>query len=129
MVTLKRNIRLKDNILLPNGERLRVDVDVEANLLPLNSALCMCTKAAQDFVQSPQGDAEKAVFYGAFTDYVRAVLGASGYDKALAAYDGHADELCNQLNDWLAEEVAPKITQASQKRLRNMQRLAKRYGK
>lgn len=130
MVTLGRSIRVKDMLLLPNGERLRVDVDVEANLLPLNAALCTCTKAAQEFVNSPQGDAEKAVFYDAFTGYVRAVLGNAGYDKALAAYDGHADELCNQLNDWLAEEVAPKITQASHKRLRNLQRIARRrFGK
>lgn len=129
MVTLGRSIRVKDMLLLPNGERLRVDVDVEANLIPLNAALRMANKAALEFMQSPKGETEIAAFYAACADYVRAVLGPSGYDKALAAYDGHADELYNQLDEWLADEVAPKIKLASEKRLEKMKRIARRFRK
>ena len=129
MVTLGRSIRVKDMLLLPNGERLRVDVDVEANLIPLNAALCMADKAAQEYIQSPRGEAEVAAFYAACADYVRAILGAKGYEKALAAYEGHGDELYNQLDEWLANEVAPKIVKASRKRLEKMQRIARRFRK
>jgi hypothetical protein len=129
MVTLGRAIRIKDMILLPNGERIRVNVDVEANLLPLNAALCKCTAAAQDYVNSPQGEAERTAFYQAFADYVKAALGAANYEKALAAYDGEAEELCNQLDAWMGEEVAPRIAEASHKRLRMLQAKARKHRK
>ena len=126
MLTMRRSVRIQETLLLPNGERVRIDVDVEANLLPLNAALCKTTAAAQKFVEDPDSDGARAAFYGEFAGLVKALLGEAGYRKALEAYDGHAEELCEQLDEWIRDEVTPKITEASHRRAERLKATARK---
>ena len=110
MLTLRRNVRIQETILLPNGERVRIDVDVEAKLLPLNAALCKTTAAAQKFVEAPDSDGARAAFYGEFAGLVKALLGEAGYRKALEAYDKASDAVKEKVeNSGILEEAKKQL--------------------
>lgn len=125
MVTLIRNIRLKDNILLPNGERVKVDLDVQSQLRRLIAAQNDTIIAAQEYAQDETSEEKRKTFYVAFGNLLHVILG-KGFETALAAYDGNADELCVQLDEWVADEVAPRIMEASKAELERRKRQAKR---
>lgn len=125
MVMLKKNIRVKDNILLPNGERVKVDLDVQAHLRQLIAAQNDTILAAQEYVKDETSEDARKAFYTAFGNLLHVILGA-GFEKALAAFDGHVDELCTQLDEWVADEVAPRIAEASRAEMERRKKLARK---
>lgn len=126
MVTLRRNIRVKDTILLPNGERVKVDVDVQAKLRPLIAAQDDTILAAQAWKADETSEEARMAFFTAFGNLLHAIIGDKGYKTALAAFDGNVDELCQQLDEWVSDEVAPRIVEASRVEMERRKRLAKR---
>lgn len=126
MVKLNRCIRVTDTILLPNGERIKVDCNVETNLKALIQTQNDTIERAQMYVKDTTNEDARAAFYRAFAGFIRVILGAKNYETALAAYDGRADELCEQLDEWAGNDVAPKIIEASRKRMEKNKRNARR---
>jgi hypothetical protein len=126
MVTLRRNIRVKDTILLPNGERVKVEFDVQAHLRQVICAQDDTIQAAQAWKTDETSEEARSAFYTAFGNLLHLILGPWGFDTALKAYDGHVDELCGQLDEWVLDEVAPRIRAASQDEMERRKRLAKR---
>ena len=118
MLTLKRSIRLKDQILLPNGDRVNVDLDVEAHQMQLNKAWNDVILAAQDWmkdIRNAENEALRRNFYAKYEALLRIVLGKGGLQRALAAYDGNIAELCTMLDSWVGTDVQQKIHEASAK--------------
>ena len=126
MVKLGNCIRVTDTILLPNGERVKVDCNVETNLQALIQTQNATIERVQMYQKDPTNEDARAALYRAFSAFLKAILGAKNYETALAAYDGRADELCEQLDEWAGEEVAPKIVEASKKRMEKNKRNARR---
>ena len=126
---LKRAIRVNESIILPNGVRILVSLDVEAKFHTLNAARNEATRLAQEYVNDIGNEDKMRAFYAAFAHFIEVILGPDNYKKALAAYDGHAEELCNQLNDWAADVVCAKMADASEavreKRIRTAKRMQK----
>ena len=129
MIQLRRNIRLKDMILLPNGERVRVDLDVESHMADLIRAQNEATLAAQEWQKAPEDEEKRDAFYARFRIFLEAIIGKTNFETALAAYDGHVDELCGQLDQWAAEEVVPKIREASARKLADMKCMARKIAR
>lgn len=125
MVTLTRNIRVRDTILLPNGERVKVDFDMQAHLRQVVSAQDDTIQAAQAWKTDETSDEARGAFYTAFGNLLHLILGKD-FETALAAYDGHVDELCGQLDEWVLDEVSPRIREASDREMERRKRLAKR---
>lgn len=126
---LKRAIRVTENIILPNGERIVVALDVEAKFHALNAARNEATRLAQIYVNDVENEEKRRAFYAAFAHFVEIILGPENYKKALAAYDGYAEELCNQLDEWASDTVCAKMAEASkavvEKRIRTAKRMQK----
>lgn len=129
MIQLRRNIRLKDMILLPNGERIRVDLDVEGRLKDLIRTQNEATLAAQEWQKAPEDEEKRAAFYARFRGFLETIIGREGFETALGAFDGHVDELCQQLDAWAAEDVVPKVREASARKAEEAKRLARRLGR
>ena len=129
MLRLKRNVRVKDVIVLPNGKLLKVDFDVESNRFALVRAQTEAIRCATEWNKDPDDAAKQEAFTIAYSKVVQLVLTPAGYDIALDAYDGHVDELCGQLDGWIASEVMPKIEEASRRYAERLERLDKKYNR
>ena len=130
MLRLKRNTRLKTMILLPNGERMKIDLDVTARLAELIRTQNDAILAAQEWVTDSENEGKRAAFYEErYRKFLETILGKEGFAQALAAYDGHVDELCIQLDGWVGDEVAPLIREASRQEMERRKRLAKKLYK
>lgn len=129
MIQLRRSVRLKEEILLPNGERVNVNVDMEANAMKLNAALNDTIRAALAWQKEPESTALQDAFNAARQKYVHAILGDKAYEQACKAFDGDADELCTMLDAWLAERVHPLIVEASKRNLEKQQAQARKIMK
>lgn len=126
MVMLKRSIRLKDQLLLPNGDRLNVNLDVEAHLSELIRAQNGVILAAQELVKDVERADLQYKFYEAYRELLQIVLGRGGLERALAAYDGDFGELYSQLDGWIGAELAPRIREASAKRVERRKAAARK---
>lgn len=126
MVILKRSIRVKEQILLPNGDRITANIDVEANLPALIKLQNNVMAEAQKWTREPGDEQLQAAFYEAYRALLNKVLGAGNLKRALDAYDGQISEVCAQLDPWFGAEVTPKIREASEKRVRKRKESADR---
>lgn len=125
LFTLERDIRANTTLLLPNGGRVDVKTDIERNLRALIRTQNDAILAAQNWQKEPEDASLKSAFYRAFAAFAQEVLGPGSYKKALEAYDGDAEELCTQLDGWIAEEIVPLIVQASARQVAKRKRLSR----
>lgn len=128
MLKLRRSIRVRENILLPNGKWLRVDLDVEAHRYELVRAQGDALKAAMALQKAPTDAAVQQAFQDAFIAFVKTVITPAGFDIALEAYEGKADELCMQLDEWITTIVMPKVEQASEEYAKKQKRVKRKIG-
>lgn len=126
MVMLKRSIRLKDQVLLPNGDRVNVNLDVEAHLTELIQAQNGVILAAQELIKDTGNMDLRDKFYAKYRALLQIVLGRGGLERALAAYDGDFGELYSQLDGWIGAELAPRIREASAKRVERRKAAARK---
>lgn len=126
MVMLKRSIRLKDQVLLPNGDRVSVNLDVEAHLPELIRAQNGVILAAQELLKDIERADLRAKFYAEYRHLLQIVLGRGGLERALAAYDGDFGELYAQLDGWIGAELAPRVREASAKRVERRKAAARK---
>lgn len=126
MVIMKRSIRVKEQILLPNGDRITANIDVEANLPALIKLQNAVMLAAQKWVREPGEEQLQTAFHEAYYALIVKVLGSGNAKRALAAYDGQMDEMITQLDPWFGAEVTPKIREASEMRMHKRKQSAGR---
>lgn len=126
---LVRSLRVKDEILLPNGERLRVDLDVESCLPALIAGENNVIKAAFTWNKTPQDSGAREAFYAEYGKYLATILGRDALAQAVTAYDGHLDEFCEQVDAWVHEAVHVKLAAASQRKMERMRKEIQRQGR
>lgn len=108
-----RDVRLKTSILLPDGNQIAVNLNVSERLRALIAAQTRAIEAAQDWTRDETDDEKKKIFYARFADFLTVILGKRNYDDALKAYDFDNVELCRRLDRWAADEVVPRVREAS----------------
>ena len=123
-----RDVRLKTTILLPDGNRIALNVNVSEKLREMVIAQTKAMQAADAWVKDPDNDELKDVFYERFSESLTVIMGKRNFDEALIAYDLDRVELCRRFDKWASEEVVPLVRQASalevEKRKRAYQRMS-----
>lgn len=123
-----RDVRLKTTILLPDGNRIALNVNVSEKLREMVMAQTKAIQAADAWVKDPDNDELKDVFYERFSEFLTVIMGKRNFDEALIAYDLDRVELCRRFDKWASEEVVPLVRQASalevEKRKRAYQRMS-----
>lgn len=123
-----RDVRLKTTILLPDGNRIALNVNVSEKLREMVIAQTKAMQAADAWVKDPDNDELKDVFYERFSEFLTVIMGKRNFDEALIAYDLDRVELCRRFDKWASEEVVPLVRQASalevEKRKRAYQRMS-----
>lgn len=116
MLKLQRALRYKEEIELPNGETISINLNVEEHAIEMIRAQNEVIKAAQEYAKERTED-NKTLFYGAHMHLLAAVVGPENVRKMRHAYDGDDAELINIVDGWLANQILPLIFEAS-KRIR-----------
>ena len=123
-----RDVRLKTTILLPDGNRIALNVNISEKLREMVIAQTKAMQAADAWVKDPDNDELKDVFYERFSEFLTVIMGKRNFDEALIAYDLDRVELCRRFDKWASEEVVPLVRQASalevEKRKRAYQRMS-----
>ena len=122
MMILRRALRIKEYIMLPNGDRIAVDVNVEANLAALNKLLNNVIKAAEHYARTPQDSGLQRAFNDALRGLLQRVLGSGNYKRLVDAYDGDANEAAGMMDAWIAEVLVPKMREAHERKAQDRKR-------
>lgn len=127
MFILKRALRVKDEIELPDGSTISIDFDVETNLRQAVSGEADVIKANLEWKQDMQSDDARMAFFEKYRKLLMLIVGKENIKKLLEAYDGHIDEVCSQMDDWYMQRVRPVIVEASARRREQLQKLSRKY--
>jgi hypothetical protein len=122
MRILRRAVRIREHFMLPNGDRLAVDVNVEADIVALNRLLNNVLKAAEHYGRDPQDTGLQRAFNDALRGLLQRVLGSGNYKRMVDAYDGDAVEAAGMMDAWIAEVLVPKMREVHERKAQDRKR-------